>query len=170
MAKGMEAIYTQVLTSSAGTVNFNNIPQTNTDLMIVASTRCDFASIRIAGAIRFNSDASSVYSDTLLTGDGSSAASGRSQTSFSYLIESTGTSATANTFGSNTIYIPNYTSTAFKQYASECISEHNGTNVNQTLYSGLYRSNAPITSLSLFPGGGANFIANSTFTLYGISR
>jgi hypothetical protein len=170
MAKGMEAIYTQVLTSSAATVNFNNIPQTNTDLMIVASTRCDFAAVRIAGAIRFNADASSVYSDTLFAGDGSNPSSGRSQTSFSYLLETTGTSATANTFGSNTIYIPNYTSTTFKQYISDCVGEHNGTNVNQTFYAGLYRSNAPITSISLFPGGGANFIANSTFTLYGISR
>ena len=166
----MQAIYTQVLASSAGTVNFNNIPQTNTDLMIVASTRCDYAAIRLAGAIRFNADASSVYSDTMFNGDGSSVASSRSQTSFSYLLETTGTSATANTFSSNTIYIPNYTSTAFKQYISDCVSEHNGASAVQYLYAGLYRSNAPITSISLFPGGGANFIANSTFTLYGISR
>jgi hypothetical protein len=170
MAKGMEAIYTQVLATSSGTVNFNNIPQTNTDLMIVASTRCDFAAIRIAGAIRFNADSTSLYSDTILAGDGSSPSSGRSQTTFSYLLESTGTTATSNAFATNTIYIPNYTSSSFKQYISDCVAEHNATNVNQTMYAGLYRSNSPITSISLFPGGGANFIANSTFTLYGISR
>jgi hypothetical protein len=170
MAKGMEAIYTQVLTSPSGTVNFNNIPQTNTDLMIIASTRCDFSAIRLAGAIRFNGDVSSVYSDTIFAGDGSNPSTGRSQTSFSYLLETTGTSATTNAFGSNMIYIPNYTSSRFKQYASDCVAEHNGVNVNQTMYAGLWRSNVPITSLSLFPGGGANFIANSTFTLYGISR
>jgi len=166
----MEAIYTQVLSSSTSTVNFNNIPQTNTDLMIIASTRCDYAAIRISGAIRFNADASSLYSDTIFAGDGSTPSSGRSQTNFSYLLETTGTSATANIFGSNTIYIPNYTSSMFKQYSSDCVSEHNGTNVNQTMYAGLYRSNAPITSITLFPGGGANFVTGSTFTLYGISR
>jgi hypothetical protein len=170
MAKGMEAIYTQVLTGPSGTINFNNIPQNNTDLMIVASTRSDFAAVRLAGAIRFNGDAASVYSDTMMNGDGASISSSRSQTNFSYLLESTGTSATTNTFGSNIIYIPNYTSSLFKQYTSECVSENNGTSAIQFLYSGLYRSNAPITSISFFPGGGANFIANSTFTLYGISR
>ena len=170
MAKGMEAIYTRVISSPIASITFNNIPQTNTDLKILASIRCDFSAIRLAGAIRFNSDANSVYSDTILSGDGSGASSGRSQTSFSYTLETTGTSATANTFGNNEVYIPNYTSTLFKQFTSDCSSEHNGTNQNNVFYAGLYRANSPITSVTLFPGGGANFVANSTFTLYGISR
>ncbi len=170
MAKGMEAIYTRVISSPISSITFNNIPQTNTDLMVYASVRCDFAAVRLTGAIRFNNDTGSIYSDTLFAGDGSGASSGRSQTNFSYLLEVTGTSATSNTFGTNHIYIPNYSTTAYKQYISDNASEHNGTNNAMQLISGLYRGNAPITSLTLFPGGGANFVAGSTFTLYGISR
>jgi hypothetical protein len=169
MPKGMQAIYTRVLSSSVSSITFNNIPQTYTDLKIVTSVRCDFAAVRLAGAIRFNGDASSLYSDTIVSGDGASASSGRSQTTFGYTSETTGTTATANVFANNDIYIPNYTSTMFKQYLSDSSSEHIG-NQGNFLYAGLYRANSRITSITLFPGGGANFIANSKFTLYGIGK
>jgi hypothetical protein len=171
MTIAMQPIYTQTVGgTSVGTINFNSIPQTFTDLKVVASTRCDGAVDRLLGAIRFNGDASSVYSDTYVEGTGSIAASGRHQTNFAYSLETAGTSATSQTFGSSEIYIPNYSTSNFKSFISDNVAENNATAGRLVLLAGLWRSTSSITSITLFPGSGFNFVANSTFTLYGITK
>jgi hypothetical protein len=174
MPKGKQAIYTQNLTSSTGTVNFWNIPQTYTDLEIVCTTRSDYAAHRLTGALRINNDANALYSHTDAAGYISNYSSTRtSGQTFCYAIESLGTSAVANAFGITTMYIPNYTSNIFKQIIHDTASIQNtttGGNVYTTMSSLLYRSYAAIKSLHFYPGGGANFIAGSSFTLYGIAR
>ena len=170
MALVMTPIYTQTLSASASSVTFNNIPQFYTDLKLVASTRCDGAVIRVLGALRFSGDSSSVYSNTYVEGTGTGALSGRHQTTFAYSLETTGTSATSQTFGNNDIYIPNYAGSNFKSFINDSVSENNASTSNLTLLAGLWRSTSPVTSITLFPGGGYNFVQHSTFSLYGIIR
>jgi hypothetical protein len=174
MPKGKQPIYTQNITSSTGTVNFWNIPQTFTDLELICTTRSDYATHRLTGAIRLNNDSSALYSHTEMVGYITNFVSNRTAgATFGYAFESPGTSATTSAFGISTIYIPNYTSTHFKQLIHDTASPQNtatGGNIYTTTSSILYRSNTPVQSLHFYPGGGASFISGSSFTLYGISR
>lgn len=174
MPKGKQTIYTQTLTSPTGTVNFWNIPQNFTDLEVVCTTRADYASHRIAGALRINNDGNGVYSHTEAEGYITNYQSQRtSGQTFAYAIESLGTSATTNAFGISSFYIPNYTSNLFKQIIHDSSSIQNtstGGNSWTMMSALLYRTILPVTSLSFYPGGGANFVSGSSFTLYGIAR
>lgn len=174
MPKGKQPIYTQNLTSSTALITFNNIPQTYTDLEIVCTTRADVAVQRLTGGIRFNNDTSSIYSDTQLSGYITNYSGARNTgNNFGYTIESPGTSATASAFGTTLLYIPNYTSNRFKQLIFDTASPQNtttGGNAYTMMGAILYRSNAPIITVQLYPGGGGSFVSGSSFTLYGIAR
>lgn len=167
MTIAMQPIYTQTASGSVTGITFNNIPQTFTDLKILVSIRSTSASVDALGMI-FNSNYSG-YSRTQITGDGSSAASNR----ITYRdIGSFNSSAnTANTFASFDIYIPNYTSANFKQSIVESVRENNSTAATLVMTAQLSSSTAAITSLSFDSSAqGAPFAANSTFTLYGITK
>ena len=173
MALVMTPIYTQTASGSAQTISFNNIPQHFTDLRLVISSRSAVNSTQDYIAMRFNGiSAGSLYSDTRLEGNGSSASSTRdtsvSEIYFAWV--SPGATATANTFGSCDVYIPNYTSANFKSVLIDGVNENNTSTVTALgLTAGLFRSTSAISSLSLSHGN-ANFVANSTFSLYGIIR
>ena len=82
------------------------------------------------------------------------------------------TNGVANSFGVGEVYITGYSSGKFKQTIGETSNISNITTLDgayQTLTAGLSRSTNPITSISLIPGSGS-FVANSTFTLYGILK
>lgn len=177
MPKGMQPIYTYTTPSSGmGEINFSNIPQTYTDLMIVCSLR-DVATSGINGAIiglmfNFDASASGPWSGTTLKGTGSSVSSDRGS-SLQYYAQAyqTNPSYTANTFSSTTFYVPNYSGTLFKQVLIDNVTENNATASNLFLGSALYRSNAPVTGIKLYDAGGPyQFSINSTITIYGISR
>jgi hypothetical protein len=82
---------------------------------------------------------------------------------------SSGTSYTANTFASNDIYIPNYTSSNYKSAISDTVTENNATLSFADLYAGLWRSTSAITSITIGPNG-TGFAQYSTFSLYGITK
>jgi hypothetical protein len=170
MPKGMQAIYTQTVSGTPGTVTFNNIPQTYTDLLVKISARSSVSAANSEMYITYNGDLGSNYSTTWLTGNGSSASSSRGSNNGAVVtIQINGATSTSNTFGSIDVYTPNYTSSLFKQTTVEGVIENNTTAHDSRLISYLYRSNAPLTSTTFSAVGGA-FVAGSTFTLYGISR
>jgi hypothetical protein len=170
MPKGMQAIYSQTFAGS-GQLNFNNIPQTYTDLKIVVSQRNGSANLYESLAFRFDSG-DSVYSNTSLTGDGAGVSSSRvgasGYLSYNGGLNVNGGNSTANVFGNYEVYIPNYTSTLFKQFTIDAVTEHIG-NAHCDLGSGLYRSNAPIKFVQV-GGYTVGPTSGSTVTLYGISR
>jgi hypothetical protein len=154
------------LTSSASSVTFSNIPQSGyTDLKIVASTRYSGGGYGTDMTIAFNGSTSSftgrriygygggVYSDT--------------QTNVSGVV--VGAGATANTFSSNEIYIPNYLSSNYKSYSIDGASENNNsTSYLLELSANLWSNTAAISSVTLGVGSGT-FDTNSTFSLYAVS-
>lgn len=149
-------------------IDFTSIPQGYTDLKIVISSRAALTGFSfVFGGIRFNSD-TNTYSGKSLFGNGSTVSSSSYSTNFGYVIESTAANATANTFGNAEIYIPNYTNSNQKSFSSDQVAETNATATESALSAGLWSQTGAITSITLYPGGGSYFIANTTATLYGV--
>jgi hypothetical protein len=169
----IQPIYTQTIGTTAGGVTFNNIPQVFTDLKLVISSRHNNAGTTDGSIVRFNADSGTNYSDTILYGTGTNVYSVR-YTGLTYIfyISSNGNTATTNTFSNWELYLPNYTSSNFKQVLIDGVSENNSTTNDaqrQELHAGLWRSTAAVTSLSV-GGYGGNPQQYSTFTLYGITK
>lgn len=173
MALVMTPIYTQTASGSAQTITFNNIPQFYTDLKLVLSMRTSNANTHDYVQMRFNGvNTGTLYSDTRLEANGSTAFATRDTNTneMYFAFSAAGATATANTFSSAEVYIPNYTSSNFKQAVMDYANENNTAGITYIgLTSGLFRSTNAIQSMSITSGNGI-FTANSTFSLYGIIR
>jgi hypothetical protein len=157
------------LAASAASVTFANIPQSGySDLKIVMSARCDNASVLTIVNTIFNGSTSG-YSGRYLEGNGSSASSNVGGTSALTVVGAVGASATANTFSNVELYVPNYTSNQYKSVSSDQALETNATTTYLELYAYLWSNTAAITSVTMTPASSANFVANSTFSLYGLA-
>ena len=160
------------LNASAASVTFANIPQTGyTDLKIVISARNSRTSfIAEDYGVFFNGDTTvGNYSARQLIADGS-AASSRSGYNYGVLVN--GNTSTANTFNNVEVYIPNYTSSTAKSCSVDAVTENNATAAYMGLTARLWTGTSAITSVSIDKGdSGENnsFLANSTFSLYGIA-
>jgi hypothetical protein len=151
------SIAAQTLGSAAASVTFSSISSAYTDLMLVFSGTTGGAD---SLKCQINSDTGTNYSYTILYGDGSSAGSVRSSSVTSLQLGTTTTSQ-----GVIISNLQNYANTT--TYKTEIsTSNQSGAQVNSSV--GLWRSTSAISSVYLFLGGGGNFNAGSTFTLYGI--
>lgn len=158
----------QTVTVGAGgasTISFTSIPQTFTDLKVVISARDTYAATATNCSISFNSSTAN-FSTRMLEGNGGSAAS-YSRTDNLNIFIVPGSTATASTFGNAEIYIPNYTSSNYKSFSIDGVSEDNATGAYQKLQATLWSNTAAITSITLTSQNGS-FAQYSTATLYGI--
>lgn len=153
----------------AGSIDFNVIPGTYTDLLVYVSVRSTNTTDSMG--IRFNGSSSS-YSQRRIVGTGSSVFSDAPSQSSIYVGDYPGSGQTANTFGNFAIYIPNYAGSTNKSVSVDAVSENNATSAIAALGAGLWSSTAAITSISLLKinGTGADLAQYSTATLYGISK
>lgn len=160
---------TIALTQSAASVTFDNLPTSGyTDLKVVVSARTDnnagfpWAGLRLAvNGLTTNQSFRAVY------GNGSSASSGSGSVIESGL--ATSSLATANTFGNSELYIPNYAGSQQKSMSVDSAQETNGTTALLGLQANLWASTAAIISLTFTSQNSWNFVAGSTFSLYGIA-
>jgi hypothetical protein len=150
----------------AASIDFTSIPGTYTDLLLVVSTRCTNSAATGPVFISFNG-ATTNRSARTLNGTGSSV--GSYTITDNFLFDTVGNTATANTFNSSTIYVPNYAGSTNKSFSIDTVNENNTTASNQVLEAGIWSSTAVITSLSL-SSPGYNFVQYSTATLYGILK
>jgi hypothetical protein len=79
-----------------------------------------------------------------------------------------GSSATANTFGSGEVYIPNYTSSNNKSSSADGVSENNSALAVTAITANLWSNTSAITSITIYALNG-NLVEFSEFALYGIS-
>jgi hypothetical protein len=93
-----------------------------------------------------------------------------SLTSIQESIQVDGATATANTFGSTEIYIPSYTVSQNKPLSIFSVQENNTSSAFIVCAANLWRNTAAVTSIYLVPNTASNFIATSSFYLYGISN
>jgi len=156
------------LNASAASVTFSNIPQSGyTDLKVVVSARGTTSStpdiwVRMNGL-------TTGYSGRFISSSGSSAGSGtRSVSAWAVGVINYSTT-TSNTFNSQEIYIPNYLSSNAKSVSSESVQENNGTTAYMYMFANLQTSTAAISSLTLLLEDSTNFVAGSTFSLYGLA-
>jgi hypothetical protein len=159
------------LNISAASVTFNNIPQTGyTDLKIIASTRSSDANVISGMGFRVGNgtvDTGSNYLYKEVTGDGSAAsASGGTVSSLNSV--TSGASSTSNTFGSFDIVIPNYASGYQKSMSVDVVSENNGASAQVRLQAWRWTGTSAINIITL-TATSANFVAGSTFSLYGLA-
>lgn len=155
----------------ASSIAFTSIPQTYTDLQLLVSARSNRATeIRDEIHVRFNSNTSG-YSVRTLRGDGSAVVSntGSVSTALSRL-DMPASNATANVFGSMSMYIPNYTSANQKSTSTEITMENNATQSFMYLHAGLWANTAAITSITMTFEIGPLFLQHSSASLYGISK
>jgi hypothetical protein len=163
----MELIETKTVgAGGVSSVTFDPIPNTYTDLKIVASLRQGNSGTETR--LTFNGSSSS-YSNKRLFGTGSGGASSDSAatTYVSNTMADDGT-FTVSTFGNGEWYIPNYRSSNFKSVSVDGVAENNDTLALSMLTAGLWSNTAAITSITI-TAQIPNFVEGSTFSLYGIS-
>jgi hypothetical protein len=155
-----EAIATQTLGSAAASVTFSSIPSTYTDLIVVINGA---ANANANGQIQFNGDTGTNYSFTWLSGDGSSAQSGRSTSTTRILLNYYGYFGTG--YSTNMIaQVQNYSNTTTNK--TVLVRGNNASNGTAAVV-GMWANTAAITSVTITTGS-STFTAGNTFTLYGI--
>ena len=157
-------IASQTLSSAAASVTFSGIPQNYTDLVLVMNAKgTGFTGSGTYPYVRYNSDSGTNYSRTYLSGNGSSASSGRGTSeNLQYLV---GGTYIDGTFAYNSItHFMNYSNTTTYK---TMLSRANNSGVQVDALVGLWRSTSAITSMIIYSSSG-NFDTGSTFTLYGI--
>ena len=163
-----------VLSSSAASVTFSSIPVTYTDLVVRCSTRSDQASALDLVTSIFNGSSFGDYSYRSLIGN-SATVSSNNASGHTYMRNgyTSGNSATASTFGSTEIYIPSYLSSTAKPVGNFSVGENNSATAAQahiTAYASLWSLTNAITSITISPINGPNWVSGSSFYLYGISN
>ena len=167
MANTYKLIEAKTLGSAVSSVTFTSIPQTYTDLNLVCTVRTTRAVIAENIFFTFNGSTSS-FTGRVLFGQGNSGIDNTTTARFAGVAD--GDTAIGSTFSSMSIYIPNYTSSNYKSYSVDKVSEQNGTTAYAELVAGLWSNTAAITNLKFVSAGGFNMMQYSTAYLYGISN
>ena len=162
------------LNNTAASVTFDNIPQSGyTDLKLVVSARSTATpGVPDDGLFLQVNSITSGYSNKTLYGTGSSALSASNSygiTSKTYISALNTANSTANTFNNTEVYIPNYRSSVNKSISIDGVIENNATATITNLTAALLSNTAAISGLTLTPNSGL-FVANSTFSLYGLAQ
>jgi hypothetical protein len=164
----MTLISTITVSGGAGRIDFTNIPQTFTDLVLKISGRGSGTSGVFSEFGIFLNDSSTSYSGKLLYGFGTSVASQNQAAGYiNYYVPNSST--TSNTFGSGEVYFPNYTSSANKSLSIDYVTENNATDATMGIAAHLWSNTAAITKISI-ASGVVSLLNTSTASLYGIKR
>lgn len=167
MANTYTLISGETLASTAASYTFSAIPSTYTDLVLRSSTRWDIDGYGTM-QLQLNGSTANDSSTEFYAYDVSNAGSGRYTTiSFGGMSSGTGTS---NTFSSNELYIPNYTSSTSKPSSLFTVAENNSSSTGTYIAgtANLWSNTSAVTSITLTSG--SNFAAGSSFYLYGIKN
>lgn len=162
-------ISSNVLASTATSVTFSSIPSTYTDLVLRTSTRTNTATGTGSMFITCNGTSAN-YSQTLIAGNGSTASSSRLGTQAQFDVLTEGTSYTASTFTNDELYVPSYLASQNKPISFYNVIENNATAAAIRAYALLWQNTATITSITIADATGGQFVANSSFYLYGIKN
>ena len=161
MTATYDKIESQTLGSTQSTVTFTTIPQTYTDLVLIISPIITTGSKDVC--VQFNGDTATNYSNTILSGDGTSASSARLSGQVRIFLDYF---AVVNTARSNRVVnIMNYSNSTTNKTV---LSRANNAGAGVDAIVGLWRNTAAITSMVLNAQTGGTFDVGSTFTLYGI--
>ena len=173
MATTYELIDSVTLGSDTTTVTFSSIPQTFDDLVVLVSARSNRSGNSAANA-EYNLNGSSTgqsYRSILSFTSTVSSVSGTGN--FAFKIP--GPTATANTFASLEVYIPNYAGATSKSLSATNVFSGNSTadyNFERGILAGLRSSTDAVTSITFTHRvlDYADYTTGSSFFLYGITK
>ena len=156
------------LNASTPSITFNNLPKSGyKDLKIVMSVRSDYTSNYGEDVVvKFNNSTTGYYVTRFYNSWGtiySDASSGAG-----YIGWASNGNCTANTFGDIELQVADYTSPVEKHFSFEYGTGHNQQYIFLGVGAGKWSGTDAISSLSLTSLHG-NFVANCTFSLYGIA-
>ncbi len=166
MAVTYDKIATTTVSGTPSDVTFSSISGSYTDLVLI----CQMKTSALATIyLQFNSDTGSNYSYSNLAGSPAGANAGRSSSATINRI--TNYAYPDNTFNTNAIVnFMNYSnSTTYKTFLSRANNASGADNATEVL-AGLWSSTAAISTIKVYPSGGATWSTGSTFTLYGILK
>jgi len=154
---------------SSSSIIFSSIPQVYQDLMLVCYSRSAQAVTQPQFYCFENSDFTTLRSNTILYGNGTSAISARNTGSTAIPSGWTaGASATSGIFGSTEVYWLNYSNTStYKTSLSRSAGDLNGSGIT-SLQVKLWPSTSAITSILISNDANNNWSTGSTFALYGV--
>ena len=154
-----------VLSSNQSTVTFSSISGSYTDLVLVISTAGSSANLQ--AYIRFNNSSSNIYSVTEISGNGTTVSSYRTTSTGEISLSPSVAMHTTLGQGQYIVNILNYANTTTNKTALIRTGGLGATYQGTAAVVGLWRSTAAIDRIDIKTDVG-NFVANSTFTLYGI--
>jgi hypothetical protein len=165
MPSTYEPIATVTASGSSSTLNFTSIPSTYTDLRLVANLRsADSRSGYQSASFTYNGSTTSLYSGTIVYGNGTSASSYRQSASvIEGLVSMNGLAS--GLFLPNILDIMNYSNTT--TFKTTLVSM-GGAGLGAYRQINTYRSTAAISSIKIEEASALNWVAGSTATLYGI--
>jgi hypothetical protein len=174
MANTYTLIQAQNCTSAVPSITFASIPQTYTDLKLVMSWRNTAGGTEQSNIHLTFNGATDRYYEILFYGQNSTTGSVSRQNAYPYITwagTGNGSGTTANVFGIQETYIPNYKSSSAKAVIGTGATENMASVSWMLLTAASWNptSNAPITSLTLTADNN-NIAINSSFYLYGIKN
>jgi hypothetical protein len=172
MSSTYEPIATQTASGSTATIEFTSIPTTYTDLIMVSNVYTNDpyhgALVSFIQVGNGSIDTGSNYSNTFITGNGSTASSSRYTSDTRFIGMYTSTAQSSNTGRSTCIMqFMNYSNTTTRKTV---LWRENVFGDGAGVYAqvGLWRSTAAINRLKFVLNLGEFYDSSSTFTLYGI--
>jgi hypothetical protein len=169
----MATTYTLISSVTVGSggaaeIDFTSIPATYTDLVLKTSSRLNVSDPFQGLDIKFN-NATTNFTFRLLEAYGSNTLSSSGSTT--RMLVTTANTATASTFGSLEVYIPNYAGSNNKSLSAESVAENNSSTWNYfRMTAGLWSNSSAINRITVWDSGGSSFMQYSTAYLYGISN
>ena len=159
-----EAIESKTLVSTATDVTFTVIPSTYTDLILVNSIQMNGSQANVFIQLGNGSiDTGSNYSDTYMSGSGTTATSGRDSSSTRIFFTNNSYPQTS-TRNMSIMHFQNYANTTTNKTV---LIRSSNIAIGTDVVVGLWRSTAAINQIKIYPSNNS-FEVGSTFSLYGI--
>lgn len=174
-ASAMEEIETIVAPGGAATIDFTAIPSTYQHLVIIGSGAMDGAILEADLEARFNNDSGANYNEQSAGGEsGAAVAAAQVAQNEIFLGQIKCASGVANHASDLNANVANYKDTTFyKSILAESGHIPNNTVADFAvkMAGGLWLSTAAINRITLLSttGGAGDFVAGSTYTLYGLN-
>lgn len=162
-----------VVVTPANTETFSSIPGTYTNLEVVGNGAVSDSALSEGIGVQFNSDSGSHYDYQAVQGiNTASSGFATATTTTGFLSNFPGSTASTSEASPFFATIPSYTNTSFFKQVISSWGRFETTGTVSTYNAGQaasqWRSTSAITSITLIDAGGGNFVAGTTFTLYGI--
>jgi hypothetical protein len=165
----------EALTGTQASVTFSSIPQNYTSLVLVSEARTGRATRSDNVALRFNGISAAQYDWIQMFAQGAVGVSQGVQRGATSILGPMcdGANATASSYAPSTIWIIGYANTSSLKYALTNTSvqfEDRGADNRLwiSVRGGSWDGLGAVTSVSIIPFVGPNFLANSKFSLYGV--